>query len=126
MNDHVRFEPSGCDGMDGVSEVAVFPDRLELRASNNVTVVKLSEIVRWRRPIAVRKLLAKAGLRPRYLVVGERDWCRSPRERFVRFYTDPPITIRVPDHEGMDYSESFIPRIGSVLATGGYCTHDLA
>ena len=39
------------------------------------------------------------GLRPDFLMVGERDWFHPPSERFFRFFTDPPVVVFMPDEQ---------------------------
>src|SRR5687768_7714855 len=93
----LRFRPSRVEGLAGVTEVAVFPDRLELLAGERLTVVRFDDIARWPRPRWLRRALARLGWRPAWLPVADRDWFHPPAERFFAFYTTPPLVVYMPD-----------------------------
>lgn len=121
----VRFVPSHVDGLPSVSEAAVFPDRLELRSEGRWVVVRLCDIVRWHRHDWLRRIWAGLGLRVRGSV-GERDWFHPPAQRYIRFFTEPPITVYMPDEPAdVDYAHSIFCRIQVVMAAGGFGTFDL-
>ena len=70
--------------------------------------------------------LARAGLRPRWLPVGERDWFKAKSERFFRFYTWPPIVVYMPEEPAeADYGSTLFRRVQDVLLEGGFVTWDL-
>ncbi|MCL4853945.1 MAG: hypothetical protein KJZ78_21505 [Bryobacteraceae bacterium] len=123
----VRFAPSRADGLADVREVVVRPDRLEVNAGGVWMTFLFSAIGRRQEPAIVSFLKALVGKDPAPRIVGERDWCRPPKERFFRWYTDPTLTVFMPDDEGQAYDSSYFPRIHRVLWAGKrYGTFDLA
>jgi hypothetical protein len=116
----LRFVPSRVDGLPSVTEVAVFPDRLELRSEGRWVVIRLDDIAQWPPPRWLWRLR-----RPRFLPVGERNWFRDPPDRFFRFFTRPPITVYMPDGKGVEYGDTCFRRLKEVLTEGGFSTHDL-
>ena len=46
VQDGLRFVPSAVEGLPGVAEVAVFPDRLELLSEGKWVTVRLLDIAR--------------------------------------------------------------------------------
>jgi hypothetical protein len=66
------------------------------------------------------------GIKPRWLPVADRDWFHLPRDRFLRFYTRPPLTICMPiDEPTGPYGDTWFLRIQEVLREGGFHTFDL-
>ena len=121
----LRFVPSRTEGFPA-EEVVVFRDRLELIASGRTTTIRLADIVRWPRPAWFWRSLAAIGWRPRWLPVADRDWAHPPRDRFFRFYTDPPLVIYMPDAEPAgEYSETCFVQLRQLLESGGFHTFDL-
>ena len=116
----LRFVPSRVDGPPSVTEVAAFPDRLELLSEGRWGVIRLDDIAEWPRPRWLWRLR-----RPRFLPVGERNWFRDPPDRFFRFFTKPLITVYMPDEKGVEYGATCFRRLQDVLAEGGFTTHDL-
>lgn len=58
--------------------------------------------------------------------VADRDWFHPPAERFFRFYTDPPITVFLPNEpRETSYRETTFRRVQDVLMVGGFTTFDL-
>lgn len=121
-----RFRPSRVDGMPGIEEVAVFPDRLELHAGGEVHVFWFARIARWPWPRGIWKLAFKLGVRPGWLPVANRDWCRPPSERYFEFYTEPRVKVYMPDgnNEGADGAR--FQRIKELMLAGGFHSCDLA
>ena len=57
--------------------------------------------------------------------VGERDFCR--KDRYVRWYTDPEITVFTPpDPTEGGYDETWFYKLHEVMLRGPYRTLDLA
>jgi hypothetical protein len=122
----LRFVPSRVEGLPGVSEVVVRPDRLELRSDGRWVVLPFDAMARWPRPVQLWRLLSRLGWRPRWLPVGDRDWFHPPRDRFFRFYTDPPLTVFLADEDrGIGYGDTLFRRVQEVIASGGFNTYDL-
>ena len=68
----------------------------------------------------------RAGWRPRWLPVGERDRFKSQAERFYRFYTWPNIVIYMPvEPAETDHGDSLFRRVQDVISAGGYGTWEL-
>ncbi len=122
----LRFVPSRVEGLTDVSEVIVRPDRLELRSDGEWVVLPFDRMARWPRPAPLWRLAARHGWRPWWLPVGDRDWFHPPRDRFFRFYTDPPLTVFLADEDrGIGYSDTLFRRVQEVIESGGYNTYDL-
>jgi hypothetical protein len=116
----LRFVPSRVDGLPSVTEVAIFPDRIEFVSEGRAVTIYLDDIAEWPRPRWLRRLR-----RPRFLPVGARDWFHDPSDRFFRFFTTPPITVYMPDEKGVEYDRTCFRRLQDVIAEGGFITHDL-
>lgn len=125
--DNLRFVPSSVEGLPSVTEVAVYPDRLELLSDGKWVVVRFLEIARWQRYGVVYRLMARLGYGVRGRAsVADRDWFHPPNRRFFRFYTQPPITVFLPDEPPeTGYGETMFRRVQDVLARGGFFTFDL-
>ena len=121
----LRFVPARADGLPDVSEAAVYPDRLELVSAGKRVSFPFRELARWPRPRWLWRLLSRIGCWPRWLPIGERDWFHPPGERFIRFYTNPPITICMPEDPHSVYHLTLFRRVQDVIALGGYGTIDL-
>ena len=120
----LRFVPSRVEGMPA-EEVVVYPDRLELKADGRTTTIRLADIARWPRPSWFWKRLYTIGWRPRWLPVADRNWVHPPRDRFFRFYTEPPLVIYMPDSEPAEYSGSCFVQLRQLLESGGFHSFDL-
>ena len=92
-----QFVPSRVEGLPDVTEVIVYPDRLEVISEGALLTFHFVDIARWPWPGPLWRLLFRQGWRPRWLPVGERDWFHPPSERFFRFYTTPRIVVFMPD-----------------------------
>jgi hypothetical protein len=122
----LRFVPSRVEGLPDVSEVAVHPDRLELLSGGRRVIVPFAEVARWPRPVRLRRRLARLGWRPGRLPVADRDWFHPPRDRFFRFYTDPPLRVFLADEDPrIGYGETLFRRVQEVIESGGFDTCDL-
>ena len=120
----VRFRPSRAEGLPDVREVVVCPDRLEVNSRGRWIVFPFVTIGRPRERAVVCFLKRLAGVRPSPRLVGERDWCYPPQDRFFTWYTDPPLTTFMPEDESKGYASSLFPRIHAVLDSGGFWTFD--
>jgi hypothetical protein len=108
MLEGLRFVPSRVEGLQEVSEVAVFPDRLEMCSAG-----------KWLSFPFVA--MAQNGS-----LVGERDWFHSPAERFFRFFTTPRIVLFLPDEPAeTNYGNTWFWRVREVMGGGGFDTWDL-
>ena len=122
----LRFVPSRVEGVADVTSVAVYRDRLELLAAGRWVSFPLAEIAVWPQPAFVWRGLARAGWRPRWLPVGERDRFKSQAERFYRFYTWPNIVIYMPvEPAETDHGDALFHRVQDVISAGGYGTWEL-
>ena len=67
------------------------------------------------------------GIRPNWLLVGERNWFNLPADRFFRFFTQSgqPLVIYMPIDEPEAYEKSNFLAIQQIIAKGGYSTWDL-
>jgi len=122
----VRFCPSHVEGLEGVGEVAIHVDRLEVNVDGQWRSFRFADIGRRQESALASYLRRLCGGKALPRLVGERDWCRPPRERFFRWYTDPPLTMFMPEDEGEAYSSGYFPLIHAVLQTGAFSTIDLA
>jgi hypothetical protein len=123
----LRFVPSAVQGLPTVTEMAVFPDRLELLSAGVLVDIRFLKIARWYRLGWLYRPLARLGLgvrgRPS---VADRDWFHPPSERFFRFFTEPPLTVYLPDEPpDTSYGQTMFRRVQSVMAVGGFSTFDL-
>jgi hypothetical protein len=122
----LRFVPSRVEGLPHVSDVVVYPDRVELLSAGRWTVFDFTDIAEWPRPAFLRRSLARLGWRPRWLPVGERDWFHPPSARFFRFYTQPRVVIYLPDEpQATDYGNTLFRRIQHVMREQRFDTWDL-
>lgn len=126
MNEeYLRFVPSKVKGLPDVTEVIVYPDRLEFQSEGCNIIFRFFDIAEWPRPKWLRRFLFRLGRRPSWLSVGDRDWFRPPSERFFQFYTQPAITVYMPHDEPEGYQESYFFRAQEVMRRGGFSTFDL-
>jgi hypothetical protein len=121
----LRFVPSRVEGLPDVTEVAVHPDRLELFSAAHRVVIRLWDIAEWPRPPWLWRLLARLGWWPRWLPVGERDWFHAPPQRFIRFFTKPPVVVYMPNEVGVTYLNTVFRRAQDIMRQGGFATWDL-
>jgi hypothetical protein len=122
----LRFIPSRVEGLPDVTEITVYPDRLELISAGRRVSIRLADIAAWPPPAFLWRRLARVGWRPRWLPVGERDWFHPPSGRFFRFYTKPRLVVYMPDEpRETDYGSTLFRRVQDVLLEGGFATWDL-
>jgi hypothetical protein len=122
----VQFVPSRVGGLPDVTQVMVYPDRLELVSESQQMSFRLTDIAVWPRPAFLWRRLYRFGWRPRWLPVGERNWFRPPSKRYFRFYTEPRIVVYLPDEPAeTDYASTLFRRVQDVLLEGGFSTWDL-
>jgi hypothetical protein len=112
--------------MDDVSEVAIFPDRLEVYAGGSWQVLKLDvATLRWLwAPInwICRLLDGRTGRA--LTMVGEREFCTE--KRYFLFFTRPRLKVYTPTEHELPYTETYSFRISQILLRGGYSTYDLS
>lgn len=122
----LRFVPSRVEGRTDVSEVNVRSDRIELRSAGEWIIIQFADIARWPRPAWLWRLASRCGRRPRWLLVGERDWFHPPRDRFFLFDAKPPIRIYLTDEDrGINHGQTLFRPVQEVIESGGYTTYDL-
>jgi hypothetical protein len=122
----LRFVPSRVEGLADVSEVAIFPDRLELKSAGRWVVYPFVAMAKWPQPAWFWRLLYRLGRRPRWLPVADRDWFHPPSERFFAFYTTPKLIVYMPDDECYSPREAtYFAEVQEILAAGGFSTFDL-
>jgi hypothetical protein len=121
----LRFVPSRVEGLPEVSEVRLFPDRIEARSAGKWLTFRFIEMVRWPQPVWFWRLLRRATGRPVGLPVGDRDWFHSPPDRYFSLYTDPRLVLFMPTDEPDEYGRGTFAQIQYVLSAGGFSTLDL-
>jgi hypothetical protein len=123
----LRFVPSTVEGLEGVTEAAVFPDRLELLSGDTWVAIRFLDIAQWYRRGWLYRPLSRLGFKVRgWPSVADRDWFHPPAGRFFRFYTAPPILVFMPDEPlETSYGQTMFRRVQDVLAAGGFGTFDL-
>ena len=123
----LRFVPSAVAGLPAVTEVFVFPDRLELLSEGKRIVIRFLDIARWYRRGWLWYPLARLGCGIHgWPSVADRDWFHPPAGRFFRFYTEPAITVFMPDEPSdIQFGDTIFQRLKAVIAIGGFGTFDL-
>src|SRR5262249_13452678 len=122
----LRFVPSRVEGLPSVTEVIIFPDRLELFSADAWEAVPFLSIARWNQPAWLNRPLARLGIVRCCPSVADRDWFHAPAERFFRFYTQPTITIYLTaEPDDLAYAQTMFRRVQEVIEAGGYATLDL-
>jgi hypothetical protein len=122
----LRFVPSNVEGMPSVTEVVVFPDRLELLSAGQWVVIRFLDIARWYRRGWLYRPLARLGWIRGYPSIADRDWFHPPAGRFFQFYTEPPLTVYMPDEVvGTPYGQTMFRRFQNIIGLGGFSTFDL-
>jgi hypothetical protein len=105
----VRFAPSRVEGLAAIHVVEVHVDRIELSSPSAVQIVRFSALAP-RNGLLARLLRTLQGAPT---VVGDRDWCCSPPDRFFRFGT---VTIHMPTD---DPTGATFQRVREVMLAGG-------
>jgi hypothetical protein len=124
----LRFVPSAVEGLPSVTVVVIFPDRIEFFSDGHCVVIRYLDIARWHGWGGwFYRRLGRLGWRVRgWPSIGDRDWFHPPSGRFFRFFTEPPITVYMPDESrSIEYGQTMFRRLQNVLAAGGFCTYDL-
>jgi hypothetical protein len=127
MQDRLQFVPSAVEGLPSVTEVAVFPDRLELLSEGKWVVIRFLDIAHWYRRGWLYRPVANLG----WGVFGspsvaDRDWFHPPSGRFFRFYHEPPVTVYMPDEPPeTTYGQTMFRKVQEVMRAGGFSTFDL-
>jgi hypothetical protein len=127
LQDGLRFVPTDVEGLPGVTEVAVFPDRLEFLSEGNWVTVHLLDVARWYRRGWLYRPLAHLGFGVwGWPSVADRMWYPRPGVSFFEFYTKPKIVVHVPYYPtDVGHMDTVFQRVKRVLATGGFSTFDL-
>jgi hypothetical protein len=126
MEEGLRLVPSRVEGLPEVTEVVVFPERLELFSAGEWLTFPFAQMVEWPHPAWLWRLLSRIGWRQRFLPVGERDWFHPPAERFFRFFTSPRVVVYMPDEPAeISYGDTWFRRVQDVMFRGGFNTWDL-
>jgi hypothetical protein len=114
---------SRVDGVEGVTEVLVHADRIELIGAREPVMFEFQSLY-CARTTWLERLRDVIRRWPRY--IADRDWFHAPHERFFRLYTIPPVTVYMPP-EPMDtaYDETVFVKFQSVVRSGGFDTWNL-
>lgn len=121
----VSFVPSRVEGIDGVTEVTVFRDRLELQTVRERLTFRFGDIGRRQEPGVVSALKRCFLVRPYPRMIADRNWFLAPPDRYFKFYTNPPITVYMPADDTWEYVGSCFLKIQQVVRSGGFETFDL-
>ncbi|WP_145259045.1 hypothetical protein [Calycomorphotria hydatis] len=122
----IQFSPSKVEGVTGVTEVAIYGDRIELIGEQETLSYAFYEFARWPKPVVLWKLLRVLGVQNRPPIVAEKDWFHPPAEMYIEFYTKPRIKVFMPLDESKEpYADSYFFRIQEVILSGGYTVYDL-
>jgi hypothetical protein len=124
----LRFVPSAVEGLPDVTEMAVFPDQLELLSEGRWVVVRLLDIARWYRRGWLYRPLARLGLGVRsWPLVADRLWRPRPGVSVFEFYTDPRLVVHVPYYPtDVGHMDTVFQRVKQIMGAGGFSTFDLA
>jgi hypothetical protein len=127
MTRELRFIPSRVEGLTGVAEMVVFPDRIEMsRATGDVVTHRFADIARWPWPRILCRLLFRWKVGPKRLAVADRDWFHAPPDMYFEFYTRPRLKVFMPvDETKESYGGTCFVRIQNVIRSGGFETIDL-
>jgi len=126
MEQGLRLVLSRVEGLPEVTEVVVFPDRVELCSAGEWLSFPFAEMAEWPRPAWFWRLVSRLGRRRRLLAVGERDWFHPSADRFFRFFTSPRVVVYMPDEPAeTSYGDSWFRRVQVVMLQGGFNTWDL-
>ncbi len=98
--------PSAVEGLEGVREVVVTSEWLELRVGDHWLRREFTAFRRERPPVFRG-------------YIGERD--RFQPRPYFRFYSDPPLTIYMPEES----ADATFAAVRSTIHAGAYRTFDL-
>src|SRR6266581_7980222 len=124
--DGVRFTPSRVEGVSGVTEAAIYADRLELKGDRGWVCVPFSDFARRDGPTwlnRVRRFFNKPEKRGH--VAGILFSRQHYVDSHIRFLTDPPITLYMPADGPTQFPGSHFWRLQAVIRGGGYQVEDL-
>jgi hypothetical protein len=82
--------PEPVEGLPGVSNVFVSPDRMELASDGRPVTVRFADIAQWPRPRWLSQLRKRLG-RGLWLPVADRDFFHAPPYGFFCSYTNPTL-----------------------------------
>ena len=122
--DCIRFTPPEVIGLPAVTEVAILPTRIELCSAGEWRAFPFGVFAKRRDSLLLHFLKRAFHRRVPSHIVGEREFCAD--RRYVRFFTDPLLTIYTPPDQDRTYGNTFIARINIILMKGGYATDDLS
>lgn len=123
----VRFTPSKVEGLRDVSEVAVWPDRLEVRTSIRWSTYAFSTFAEPCEPRVVGRLRHLLGLRRCAGRVAESSFSRHRYEdSYVTFLTQPRLRVYMPPGGPTGYPDSLFWRIEQTIRRGGFAVSDAA
>jgi hypothetical protein len=111
----VRFVPSRVEGASGVSEVAIFPNRLEVRGERGWVTVPFADVATGGEKRGLFNPNPHRGRVARNYFSRERY-----ADSHIRFLTDPPITIYMPAEGPTHFPDSVFWRIQQTILSGGY------
>lgn len=123
--DLVRFKPSRVEGWSDVSEVVIYPDRVEVTTNGRVVTIEFHKIARRNEPTIFSLLKAWLGKRPWPKSVGERDLSEEFGVRFIDWFTDPPLRTYLPPCEGTNEDLKLMMQIVWMMAASIYQLDDL-
>jgi hypothetical protein len=116
----VRFVPSRVEGVSGVCEVAVFPDRLEVLGERGWVAVSFADFAKGAQKSWLLNRKPKLGRVGAILYSTQRYG-----DSHVRFLTDPPITIYMPANGPTQFPHSVFWQIQRTIRSGRYELIDL-
>jgi hypothetical protein len=116
----VRFIPSQVEGLSGVTEAAVFPDRLELKSHGGWVTFPFASFGWPQESRTAARIKRMLKLKPARRIVGEIwfDPVHYPNS-YVRFFTEPRLTIYMPATGPTRYPHSHFWRIQQTVRAGG-------
>jgi hypothetical protein len=124
--DVVRFTPSRVEGIDGVSEVVVRPQQVQLQTAERQVTLDLSAVPDEDdagRAKGLWRFLLSAPRR----VVGEIQFNRDRyADSYLRILSDPSVTIYMPSDGPAHYPDSHFWQACATIRRGGYALHDNA
>ena len=120
----VRFVPAGVVGLEDVTEVAIFPNRLEVKVKGKLLTFVFDSFAKRQQNAFTFRMMRLFGRATEPLLVGEREFCTD--RRYVTFHTTPNLKIHTPPDPPNNYAGTYLARINAILHRGGYATHDLS
>jgi len=121
----ITFIPSRVDWTGAVYEVTVWPFRLDVETPDGTQEFSFQRIGKIQESGIMRFMRWLGGAKPWGMLVADRDWFQAPPDRYFRFYTDPPMTVYMPEDDTLNYEESVFFRVQAVILAGGYESYDV-